>query len=116
MSLECSLNYLKTINGFEFGAIIDTGSKTVVTQTDAPVDMAAAAIGWSYCMMLETELLEKLDIHDFVRSCLITCKHHHHALITIPYFDNVILYAAFHRSIPYLFVQKAVEEAIDCMV
>lgn len=116
MSLECSLNYLKTIDGFEFGAVINTDSKTVVTQTDAPVEMAAAAIGWSYCMMLQKELLEKMDIHDFVRSCLITAQRHHHALITVPYFDNVLLYAAFHRNVPYLFVQKAVDEAIDCMI
>lgn len=116
MSLDCSLNYLKKVNGFAFGAIIDTQSKTILTQTPAPIEMSAATIGWSYCLMLQTELLTQLEIHDFVRSNLITTQTYYHALITVPYFDNVILYAVFHRNVPYLFVQKAVEEAIDCMI
>lgn len=116
MSFDASFERLKQLDGFQMAAIISTDSKTVLTQTPSQIDMSAAAIGWSYSLMLEHQLLEKLNAYDLMRSCMITTRRQCHTLTMIPYFDNVILYAIFNRDVPYRFINDAILEAIDLMI
>ncbi|XXQ68470.1 hypothetical protein ACKLNO_00940 [Neisseriaceae bacterium B1] len=116
MSFETSFDRLKQLNGFQSAAIINTDNKTILAQTQSAIEMNAAAIGWSYSLKLEHELLEKLETYDLMRSCMITTKKQCHILTMVPYFDGVVLYTVFNRDIPYLFVNDAILEAVDLMI
>lgn len=116
MSFETSFDRLKQLNGFQSAAIINIDSKTVLAQTQSSIEMNAAAIGWSYSLKLEHELLERLNTYDLMRACMITTTTQCHILTMVPYFDNVVLYSVFNRDIPYLFINDAILEAVDLMV
>ena len=116
MAFEDAFEKLNELDGFQGAAVISVDAQSVLAQTESVLDMQAAALGWSASVRLEQDLLGRLDVQDFMRVCTLTTREHQHVLMMVPYFDNVVLYAVFHRKVPYVLFNKYMLDAMDLMV